>query len=96
MSHSPNRDDHHCAACAACEHGTETPSGGGPSHGRPPDRQERWPVLASISFFLVPTLLAIVGAALGRGDPTWQLLGAVAGLAAGAGLVIGVARAICQ
>ncbi|MFW6124592.1 MAG: hypothetical protein ACOC46_00475 [Pirellulales bacterium] len=53
-------------------------------------------MLASISFFLVPTLLAIVGAALGRGDPTWQLLGAVAGLAAGAGLVIGVARAICQ
>jgi hypothetical protein len=46
----------------------------------------RWSVITSVGFFLVPILLAIVGAVLGQGYPAWQLVGAVAGLATGAGL----------
>ena len=49
-------------------------------------------MLASIGFFLVPALLAVAGAVLGIGEPVWQLVGAVAGLAAGTGLVVVATR----
>lgn len=87
MSDSFDRQEPGCAGCGACDAGE-----GAPSHEAPPVEPERWPVLASVGFFLVPALLAVVGAVLGVGEPVWQLVGAVAGLAAGTGLVVVAAR----
>jgi len=95
MAHSPEGHEH-CTVCGGCDP-TPDATAAEPSHVPTPPRSDRsgpdrWPMLASIGFFLVPTLLAIVGAALGSGDPTWQLIGAVAGLAAGTGLAVVVTR----
>jgi len=87
--------NHVSGGCPGCE-GCGADEGGGDRAGlaaeTPCDRLSGadpvgpWPLLGSISFFLMPALLGVVGAVLGRGHPLWQLLGAVAGMAAGAAL----------
>jgi hypothetical protein len=74
----------HCDQCSPIEEGT------------PADSQR--PLVgwtfggAALAFFAVPVLAMAIGAAVGRGEPTHQLLGALAGLVIGTIGALGVAR----
>lgn len=69
-------------------HGHEMPS-------ETPDGPSGWRLVAiAVGLFLVPIVLAIVGALFGGESQDAQLVGALAGLAIGMGGAIGVYQAI--
>ena len=86
----PAEEHDRCAGCPGCGpdrgEATDASSASSPSAEVPSETPERWPLVASIGFFLLPIVLAIAGAILGRAGPSWQLLGAVVGLTVGVGL----------
>ena len=69
-------DGHHCAGCAADQCPEEELLHEQTLRG--------WRLMSvSVGFFLVPLILAVVGAACGRSNPHTQLAGAIAGLTLG-------------
>ena len=78
--------------------GGTCPGCGGGAHGRPADTDSAggpagWRLVGwSAAVFLLPLMTAVAGAGLAGPDRTRQTLGALAGLAAGAGLASGALR----